>query len=142
MQNRKGIKGYVWLLLVVCIGQALYIYASSPSRPDPARVVSVTPVGGGGAIYEVLYDSGGATVPFIYRYFLMDLQASHTAALEKTRSASPFLVTQGTQAVREVVGSHVKLKTDELIYDFRNTAYFKINGELNIVKFNLEATLP
>ncbi|MEB0107974.1 hypothetical protein [Pseudomonas sp. MH9.3] len=142
MQNRKGIKWYVWLLLAICSGQALYIYVSGPSRPAPAKVVTVTPVSDGGAIYEVLYDSGGATVPFIYRYFLMDLQPSDAEALKKSGSATPFLVTKGTQAVGEVSGNHVKLKTSETIYDFHNTAYFKIDGELNIVKFNLEATLP
>lgn len=142
MQNRKAINWQAWLLLVICLGQALYIYISSPSRPEPSKIVSVNKVGEGGAIYEVLYDSGGATVPFIYRYFLMEVQPSDEEALNKTRKATPFLVTQSTHAVREVVGIKVKLNSDETIYDFHNTAYFKVDGELNIVKFDLEATIP
>ncbi|MBV4535336.1 hypothetical protein [Pseudomonas urmiensis] len=142
MQNLKAIKWTLWALVVVCFGQMLYIYASSPARPDPDRVVAVTPVGEGGAIYEVLYGSGGATVPYVYRYFVMDLQASEEAVLKKTKKATPFLVTQSTGAVRGVEGITVKLRTSETIYDFHNRAYFKTHGELNIVKFDLHATLP
>lgn len=142
MQNPRAIKWTLWALLVVCLGQMLYIYASSAGRPDPERIVSVTPVGEGGAVYEVLYDSGGATVPYVYRYFVMDLQADDEAALQQTKKATPFLVTQSTGAVRDVAGSTVKLHTRETIYDFHNTAYFKTHGELNIVKFDLDATLP
>ena len=142
MQHRKAINWQAWSLLVICLGQALYIYISSPSRPEPSKIVSVTKVGEGGAIYEVLYDSGGATVPFIYRYFLMAVQPNDEEALSKMRKATPFLVTQSTHAVREVVGIKVKLNSDETIYDFHNTAYFKVGGELNIVKFDLEATIP
>ncbi|MGE1151723.1 hypothetical protein [Pseudomonas kitaguniensis] len=142
MQNRKGINWHIWLLLAICIGQALYIYINTPSRPDPSKIVTITPVGDGGAIYEVLYDSGGATVPFIYRYFLTTLQPNNEEALKKIKTVTPFLVTKTTQAVRKVAGIKVKLRSDETIYDFRNTAYFKINGELNIVTFDLESTLP
>ena len=142
MQNLRATKWTIYTLLVICLGQGLYIYAFSASRPDPDQIVSVTPVGKGGGIYEVLYDSGGATVPYVYRYFVMDLQVSDEAALSKTKKATPFLVTQSTQADRSVKGITVKLKTDEIIYDFHNTAYFKIDGKLNIVKFDLDASLP
>lgn len=142
MQSRKGTKWRVWGLLVICLGQALYIYVSAPSRPEPTSVVSVTKVGEGGAIYEISYDSGGATVPYIYRYFLMDLQRTDEDALEKSKKTTPFLVTKGTEAVRGVSGDRVKLKCEETIYDFHNTAYFKVDGELNVVKFDLESTVP
>lgn len=142
MQNLKAIKWAFWALMVICSGQMLYIYASSPRRPDPDRIVSVTPVGEGGAIYEVLYDSGGATVPYVYRYFVMELQSSDEAALQKTKKTTPFLVTQSTGAVRGVVGITVRLHTNETIYDFHNTAYFKSHEDLNIVKFYLDATPP
>ncbi|HDS1738133.1 hypothetical protein [Pseudomonas sp. BP8] len=142
MKIHKGIMGAFWALLAICLGQALYIYATVPTRPDPDQIVSITPVGAGGAIYEVLYGSGGATVPYIYRYFVMDVQPSDEAALQKTKTATPFLVTRSTHAVRSVAGGSVKLKTSETIYEFRNKGYFKIDGELNIVKFDLDATLP
>ncbi|MEN1663639.1 hypothetical protein AAIH06_36200, partial [Pseudomonas aeruginosa] len=61
-------------LSCLALGLFGYIYFTSPSMPSPARIVSVKVVGNGGAIYEVLYVSGGATVPFVYRYFLMVLK--------------------------------------------------------------------
>lgn len=141
MQNRKGTKWAVLALLVICFGQGLYIYMSAPSRPEPTRVVSVTKVGHGGAIYEVLYDSGGATVPLIYRYFLMGIQSSDKDALLISKKSEPFLVTKSTHAVREVSGDKVKLKTDKTIYDFHNTSLFKVDGEINIVTFDLDSNL-
>ncbi|MDZ5605174.1 hypothetical protein SJI00_20595 [Pseudomonas sp. RP23018S] len=142
MQNPKVIKWVLWLLLVFCVGQALFIALSGPWRPAPERVVSVTPVDEGGAIYEVLYDSGGATVPFVYRYFLMEFQSTDDAVLKKTVNATPFLVTQSSGAVQEVSGSSVKLRTRGVIYEFHNRGYFKLNGQMKLVVFGLDAALP
>ena len=142
MQNRKGTSWAFAGLLIISIGQAIYIYTSAPNRPEPTHVVSVTKVGDGGAIYEILYDSGGATVPYIYRYFLMALQGTDADALEKSKKTTPFLVTKSTEAVWSVTGNKVKLKSEDIIYDFHNTGYYKVNGELNIVKFDLNSTTP
>jgi hypothetical protein len=141
MQSQKGTKLSIWILLIICIGQGVYIYFSEPSRPPPTKVVSVTNVGEGGAIYEILYDSGGATVPLIYRYFLMDIQANDQEALEKSTEREPFLVTKSPNAVRKVIGDSVKLKTSETIYDFHNVSIYKNNGKINIVTFDLVSTV-
>ncbi|MFU4534582.1 hypothetical protein ACM73L_14390, partial [Pseudomonas aeruginosa] len=93
----------------MALGLFGYIYFTSPSMPSPTRIVSVKVVGNGGAIYEVLYDSGGATVPFVYRYFLMEFQADDAEALKKLRSAEPFLVTKSPNAVRETHGDRADL---------------------------------
>lgn len=127
------------MLAFLCLGQALYIFASRDGQPDPDRIVSVTRVGKSGAIYEVLYDAGGATVPHVYRYFVMDFQTNDEAALQKSKNAAPFLVTNSAGAVRKVVGHSVKLHTQNKIYEFRNTAYFKVDGQLNEVTFDLDA---
>ena len=115
---------------------------SAPGRPDPVKVTSVTNVGQGGAIYEISYDSGGATVPIVYRYFLMDLQPGDEEALQKTKKSVPFLVTKSSAAVREVLDGRVKLKVDGVIYEFHNISLFKVGGEINIVKFDLDSTAP
>ncbi|MBO0496385.1 hypothetical protein [Pseudomonas sp. Marseille-Q1929] len=141
MQSQKGTKLGIWILLIICISQGVYIYFSEPSRPDPTKVVSVTHVGEGGAIYEILYDSGGATVPLIYRYFLMDIQANDQEALKKSTEREPFLVTKSPNAVRKVIGDSVKLKTSETIYDFHNVSIYKNNGKINIVTFDLVSTV-
>ncbi|AIR89685.1 hypothetical protein LK03_10460 [Pseudomonas cremoricolorata] len=131
-----------WPLLVICLGQALWVFLSWSWRPDPSMVLSATPVGEGGAIYEVLYDSGGATGSYVYRYFVMERQPSEAALFEKTRKAKPFLVTKMPGAVREVVGTSVKLRTRDTLYDFHNVASFKVGGQLTIVRFYLDATRP
>ena len=102
MQNQRVIKCAFWGLLVICLVQALYIFISSPFRPDPSKVVSATNVSGGGAVYELLYDTGGATVADTYRYFLMEVQPSDEAVLDKSKKMEPFLVTKIGNAVREV----------------------------------------
>lgn len=142
MQRQRVTKWGIWTLLVICLGQALYIYISSPFRPDPSKIVSVTKVGEGGAIYEVLYDSGGATVADAYRYFLMDIQSSDEAALVKSKKSYPFLVTKSSNAVREVAGDKVKLKTSNTVYEFHSISIFKTNGEIQMVSFDLDATNP
>ena len=115
---------------------------SAPGRPDPVKITSVTNVGHGGAIYEVLYDSGGATVPLVYRCFLMNLQSGDEEALQKAKKTAPFLVTKSSAAVREVLDDRVKLKVDGVIYGFHNISLFKVDGEINIVKFDLDSTAP
>ncbi|MDD1943783.1 hypothetical protein [Pseudomonas carnis] len=142
MQNKKVIKWLVWMLLLVCLMQALYIFASSPFRPDPSKVISVTKVAEGGAIYEVLYDSGGATNGDIYRYFLMEIQPSEEVALEKTKNSTPFLVAKSDNAVKKVMGDRVKLKTNDTVYEFHSISLFKIKGEIQTVGFDLDATIP
>lgn len=130
------------MLLLVCLMQALYIFASSPFRPDPSKVISVTKVAEGGAIYEVLYDSGGATNGDIYRYFLMEIQPSEEVALEKTKNSTPFLVAKSDNAVKKVMGDRVKLKTNDTVYEFHSISLFKIKGEIQTVGFDLDATIP
>ena len=142
MRSRRGIKWVVWGLLFICLGQALYIYISAPGRPDPVKINSVTNVGQGGAIYEVLYDSGSATLPIVYRYFLMNVQPGDEEALQKVKKIAPFLVTKSSAAVREVLDDRVKLKVDGVIYGFHNISLFKVDGEINIVKFDLDSTAP
>lgn len=142
MRSRRGIKWVVWSLFAVCLVQTLYIYMSAPGRPDPVKITSVTNVGHGGAIYEVLYDSGGATVPIVYRYFLMNLQPGDEEALQKVKKTAPFLVTKSSAAVREVLDDRVKLKVDGVVYEFHNISLFKVDGEINIVKFDLDSTAP
>ncbi|WP_145977718.1 hypothetical protein [Pseudomonas palleroniana] len=142
MLNQKVIKWLVWLLLLFCLMETLYIFAPSPFRPEPSKVVSVNEVAGGGAIYEVLYESGGATTGNVYRYFLMEIQPSEESALEKTKNSTPFLVSRSDNAVKKVMGDRVKLKTSDTVYEFHSISLFKVKGEIQTVGFDLDATIP
>ncbi|MCJ8205799.1 hypothetical protein [Pseudomonas sp. RGM2987] len=130
------------MLLMICVAQAAYIFTTSPASPEPSRIVSVTPVDSVGAVYEVLYDSGGATVPFVYRYFLMEKDDDSIKVLNKVKSLSPFLVTQSPDAVRTALPGRVKLRTLDVVYEYRNVAYYEVNGEWKQVKFDLISDIP
>lgn len=142
MQNQKARKWICGVSIILCIGQALYICMSFEALPEPTRVVSINNVGEKGAVYEVLYDSGGATVPFVYRYYLVERQGTTEEVLEKLKNKTPFLVTKSTAAVRNVMRDRVKLEVADTIYDYSNTAFYKVNGEIKIIKFDLDSTMP
>lgn len=142
MPSPKNTRICLWLLTLLCLGQMIYIYASNRTLPDPDEIISVSRVGENGAIYEVRYSGGGATVPHVYRYFVMEVQPSHEAALQRSKDSVPFLVTRSTGAVHEITRRSVKLRTLNKIYEFHNTAYYKVEGNLNEVKFELEARMP
>lgn len=141
----RDLKVYRWLcgvLLFICFGQFLYSYLSSKKTLEPTRVISTTPVGEDGAIYEVLYDSGGATVPLVYRYYLMRRQNSMGEVLDKVKVRSPFLVTKSTAAVRDVLRERVTLKVRDTIYDYHNVSFYKVDDEIKIIKFDLDSKMP
>ena len=142
MQNRKGYRWLCGILLIICLGQFLYIYVSSKKTLEPTRVISTTSVGDNGAIYEVLFDSGGATTPFVYRYYLMRRQNSMDEVLEEVKVGNPFLVTKSTAAVRDVLRGRVKLKVMDTIYDYHNVSFYKVDGEIKIIKFDLDSKMP
>ncbi len=120
----------------------MYIYASTHTLPDPDQIISVSRVGENGAIYEIRYSGGGATVPHVYRYFVMEVQPSNEAALQRSKDSVPFLVTRSTGAVHEIAEQSVKLRTLNKIYEFHNMAYYKAGGHLNEVRFELDARMP
>ncbi|MGO2202714.1 hypothetical protein [Pseudomonas helleri] len=72
----------------------------------------------------------------------MEVQPSDEAVLEKSKKMEPFLVTKSGNAVREVSGDKVKLKANNTIYKFHGVSIFKLNGEIQMVRFELDATVP
>ncbi|MEJ3646696.1 hypothetical protein WDZ55_14910 [Pseudomonas bubulae] len=72
----------------------------------------------------------------------MNLQPGDEEALQKAKKTAPFLVTKSSAAVREVLDDRVKLKVDGVIYEFHNISLFKVDGEINVVKFDLDSTAP
>ena len=142
MQSLKACKWLCGGLICICLAQALYIYLASEKVIQPTRVISSVNVDEGGAIYEVLYDSGGATVPFIYRYYLLARQSNMGEVLERMKMTRPFLVTKSTAAVQSVMQDRVKLIVTDTIYDYNNIAFYKVNGKIKIIKFDLDSKMP
>lgn len=142
MQSRKATKILVWVLLTIVLGQSGYIYLSSPSQPTPSRLLNVTPLGETGAVYEILYDSGGATVPFVYRYFLMERGKNESEALEFARRNNPVLVTKSPNAVQGVSSDKVHFVTTDTVYKFISIGYYQSGESENIVKLELSSSMP
>lgn len=124
-------------VLLICLGWGLLRFITGSSLPDPDRVVSMTPLGDGAAVYEVLYDSGGATVPFIYRYFVLEQLKSAELVLEEVGLLEPFLVTTSSGAVKGVASGYVSLEAKRTIYEFKTIARYKVNNEVKNIRFTL-----
>lgn len=82
-----------WLiggLFVLTLGQALWIF-SAGSTPALTKIVSATPISKHSAVYEVLSDAGGATVPMTYLYFVAEKNSQmirHCRAFGRLRPSS------------------------------------------------------
>ena len=137
MLSPKVFKWVVGMLLLTCLGWVVFSIIAISNIPEPTRVVSVTPLGDGIAVYEMLYDSGGATVPFVYRYFVLKQQETSEAVLGEVRSAEPFLVTTTSGAVRAVVKESVSLEVKSTVYEFKGVVEYQINGEIKTIRFTL-----
>ncbi|QYM99645.1 MULTISPECIES: hypothetical protein [Pseudomonas] len=142
MQNQKATKWLVGVLIIICLGQALYIYGSTQNSPEPTKLVSTTLIGERGAIYEILSDNGGATVPLTYNYYLMNVQIDDSTALVKAKDSHPFLTTKSSGAIQEVLPGKVKLKTTDTVFNYSSIGYYKVDEKINIINFEIEATMP
>jgi len=135
-----GLRVFKWVtgtLLLACLGLVVLRFITISSMPDPDRVVSVTPLGDGAAVYEILYDSGGATVPFIYRYYVFMQLKNEESVLEEVRRLEPFLVATSSGAVKDIAGRNVSLEVKGTIYEFKTLARYRVNDEVRSIRFSL-----
>jgi len=142
MRKVKYYKRLFLILFVVCLVQASYIFISMPVSPEPTRVVSNTALNDGASIFEVLYDSGGATVPFVYRYFVVGPRDDPGDDLARLKDLQPFLVTKTSGAIGQVVNNRVKLQVFDAIYDFHNVGSYVVDKKLKLVRFDLNSVSP
>nr|WP_225780249.1 hypothetical protein [Pseudomonas sp. Marseille-Q3773] len=126
-------------MLLLTLGQAIWIF-SADSRPALTRIVSVTPIGKQSAIYEVLSDAGGATVPLTYLYFVAEKKQRDDQVLQGLERLTPFLVTRQSGAVQHVEGLRIAARTEEQVYSYSSTTVLK-EGEMVLpVTIELTAT--
>lgn len=138
MLNPKVFKWFFGALLLVCVG-VVFSLMSGPNMPVPVRVISVTPLEDGVAVYEVLYDPGGATVPFVYQYFLLRQQENSEAVLEEVKLSEPFLVTASSGVVRDFSEGNLNLKVKGAVYKFKSAAQYSSHGETKSIRFVLDS---
>jgi hypothetical protein len=126
-------------LFVLTLGQALWIF-SAGSTPALTKIVSVTPISKHSAVYEVLSDAGGATVPMTYLYFVAEKKQPDDRALQSLRTLTPFLVTRQSGAVKYVEGLRISARTEEQVYSYSSTTALRENGAVLPVTVELTAT--
>ena len=131
-----------WLiggLFVLTLGQALWIF-SAGSTPALTKIVSATPISKHSAVYEVLSDAGGATVPMTYLYFVAEKKQPDDQALQSLRTLTPFLVTRQSGAVKYVEGLRISARTEEQVYSYSSSTALRENGAVLPVTVELTAT--
>lgn len=131
-----------WLiagLLLLILGQNIWIF-SADARPALTKIVSETPIGKQSAIYEVLSDAGGATVPLTYLYFVAEKKQHDDLVLQGLERLTPFLVTRQSGAVQHVEGFKITARTDEQVYSYSSTTLLKESGAVLPITIELTAT--
>ena len=103
-------------------------------------MVSATPIGKHSAVYEVLSDAGGATVPLVYLYFVADQTQNMDKLLPSLERLTPFLVTRQSGAIESVEGLKVAARTEERVYSYSSTTVIRENGAVVPVSIELKAT--
>ena len=87
-------------------------------------------------LYVTKYNSGGATVSEVYRYYLGDDRQT----LKQLNENEPFLVSDNGAATVNAYGNTVNITLTGRIYSFTNSALFYSQGVAVIPVINLNAT--
>jgi len=123
MQTRAPGKWVFRFLLLLCVLQGGWILLSYKFTADLSEVIQRYPVGDKAMVYVVVSDSGGATVPFTYHYFVHRPIEDDILALESLRNnATAFLVTRDHDAQTSVFGNQVKIAVRRQVFHFHNPA--------------------
>ena len=141
MRNHSAIKWLVACLLLLTLGQALWII-SADAKPVLSAVVSATPIGEHSAVYEVVSDGGGATVPLVYLYFVAERPRQDDELLQSLERLTPFLVTRQSGAVKQVEGLTVVARTQAQVYSFSSRTLLREGDATLPINIELSATTP
>jgi hypothetical protein len=140
MQSAKATKASLYLLLLMCVVEGVWIAAHYNFSPTLSSVVQKYPVGEQGMLYVVVSDVGGATVPFTFRYYLharMDNGQDELQTLR--RDAKAFLVTRDADAEVRVEGSRIKISVRDRVYSFNNPTALRLGERYMPVSVWLDA---
>jgi len=72
----------------------------------------------------------------------MNVQIDDSTALVKAKDSRPFLTTKSSGAIQEVLPGKVKLKTTDTVFNYSSIGYYKVDEKINIINFEIEATMP
>ncbi len=142
MQTRALGKWVFRCLLSLCVLQAIWILLNYKFTAELSEIIQRYPVGDKAMVYVVLSDSGGATVPFTYHYFVHRSIEDDGLALESLReNATAFLITRDHDAQTTVFGNQVKIAVKRQIYHFHNPAIVRFDDDYLAVDVWLDAQI-
>lgn len=133
------IKWLITGLLLLITAQSLWILTPDP-KPELSKIANSYPIGTQSAVYEVLSNSGGATVPMTYLYFVASRQPDEAEALKMLEHHTPFLVTRHPGAITAVNGLKITARTQDSVYSFTSTSLLREDDEVKPVLIDLTAT--
>ncbi len=139
MQNGMVTKWLVACLLLLLVAQSIWILTPD-SKPELSQIINRYPIGAQGSVYEVLSNSGGATVPMTYLYFIAARQSDEAQALKMLEDHYPFLVTKQSGAITAVTGLKITARTHDSVYSFSSTSLLREDDEVKPVLIDLTAT--
>jgi hypothetical protein len=129
-------------LLLLCVSQAIWILLSYKYKAELSEIIQRYPVGDKAMVYVVLSDSGGATVPFTYHYFVHRSIDDDSLALASLRdNATAFLVTRDHDAQTSVFGNQIKIAVKKQVFHFHNPATVRFDDEYLTVDIWLDAQI-
>jgi len=142
MQKRAPGKWIFRCLLLLCVIQAIWILLSYKFTAELSEIIQRYPVGDKAMLYVVLSDSGGATVPFTYHYFVHRPIEDDSLALESLRdNATAFLVTRDHDAQTSVFGNQVRIAVQKQVLHFHNPAIVRFDDDYLAVDVWLDAQI-
>lgn len=142
MQTRAPGKWVFRCLILLCVSQAVWISFSYKVTAELSEIIQRYPVGDKAMVYVVLSDSGGATVPFTYHYFVYRSIDDDSLALESLRdNATAFLVTRDHDAQTSVFGNQVKVSVRKQVFHFHNPAIVRLDDDYLAIDVWLDAQI-
>jgi hypothetical protein len=129
-------------LLLLCVFQAAWILINHKFTAELSEIIQRYPFGDKGMVYVVLSNSGGATVPYTYHYFVHPQIEDDSLALESLReNGTAFLVTRDHDAQTTVVGNRVEITVKKQVFHFHNPAFIEFDDSLLVVDVWLDAQI-
>ncbi len=129
-----------WLVSVICVIQGIWILAHYEFHPELSRIVKRYPIDGDGTLYVAISDTGGATVPSIYRYYLhRKIEGDELALKALSSEGRPFLVTRDHGARVVIEGRRIKISVTDSVYRFSSPALLKNGDRYSVMDVWLDA---
>jgi hypothetical protein len=139
MLNPKATKPLIVILAILCLGEALWIWTNVPAKPELSKVILDVAVNDQIHVYGAAQDSGGATVPFVYHYFIQK-KASDAPSLSGLQDEQAFLRTREPAQISADNG-RIKVTVAGQILAFASRASYQDDG-VKFVDIDLTAIQP